>query len=126
MPLKIKVETKGTGVYLVTLEGPLDATTHVSFEKQVEHILMPTTKMVILDMQEVDYISSLGLGAIFKIRQILIKQNGNLGVTNLQPQVKKVFEAVAAMPNGIFANLQEVDDYLTEIQRNYKEKNKPY
>ncbi|NLI33918.1 MAG: hypothetical protein GX422_14245 [Deltaproteobacteria bacterium] len=37
---------------------------------------------------------------------------------NLQPQIKRVFEIINALPSlQIFSSIQELDDYLTEMQR---------
>jgi hypothetical protein len=37
---------------------------------------------------------------------------------NLQPQIKKVFEIINALPSlQVFATIEELDNYLTEMQR---------
>ena len=43
------------------------------------------------------------------------ERGGKIAFINLQPQIKKVFEILNAMPAfKVFANLQEFDDYLRE------------
>jgi hypothetical protein len=40
---------------------------------------------------------------------------------NLQPQIKKVFDIVNALPSmKIFASVDELDDYLDAIQKRVK------
>jgi anti-anti-sigma factor len=68
-------------------------------------------------MGAVHYISSMGLGVIFKTKSFLDKQGGSLIISNLQPQVKKVMSILKALPEHIFKNMEEVDAYITQIQR---------
>ncbi len=49
--------------------------------------------------------------------------NAKFGVINLQPQIRKVFDIVKAIPDSsIFASIDELDKYLDSIQRKEKEK----
>ena len=44
--------------------------------------------------------------------------NGRMVFTNLQPQIKKVFDILQAIPTlKVFANLQELDEYLDLMQK---------
>jgi sigma-B regulation protein RsbU (phosphoserine phosphatase) len=46
-------------------------------------------------------------------------------LVNPQPQVRKVFEIVKALPfETIFRNIEEADAYLSKIQRDETEKGK--
>jgi hypothetical protein len=46
------------------------------------------------------------------------EKRGKVLLLHLQPQVKKVFEIVKAIPTmAIFRDQQELDDYLFEMQR---------
>ena len=43
-------------------------------------------------------------------------------MVNLQPQIKKVFDIVKALPEQqIFTSIEEMDNYLKEIQRKVKD-----
>ena len=54
------------------------------------------------------------------------KESGVFIITNIQPQIKKVFDSVKFMPTNIFENMTEankyLDDFLGYIQR---EKDEP-
>jgi len=116
--LNIKINEKSTGVFVVDLAGPLDTYTHETFDYQMEAVLKTSTKAIILNMTGVDYVSSMGVGSIFKVRKYAKDHNIDVGVANVQPSVKKVFDAVQAMPKeAIFTSLAEIDAYLDEIQR---------
>lgn len=117
MPFQVEINKKEEGVFTVGLWGPLDTTTYTLFEKDLEPILVPSTKAIILNMHGVNYISSLGIGSIFKVRKFLKDNNGTLLLTDLQPQIQRVFETVKALPEAIFTSIEEADAYLNEIQR---------
>jgi anti-sigma B factor antagonist len=110
MALNIKLKEKEPGVFLVTLEGIIDTATTSEFEKTINGII--DSKAVILDMKKMTYITSMGLGAIFKIKKSLESRKGILVISNLQPNVQKVFELVKAIPEHVFTSLEEADTYL--------------
>lgn len=125
MPLKVVINNREPGIFSVTLFGPLDTATYTTLEKEVKPILVDSTKAVILNMEGVNYISSMGIGAVFNLRKSVQDIRGTLVITNLQPQVKKVFDTVKALPEAIFKSIEEADVYLNEIQRKVLEKDKP-
>ena len=126
MPLSIQVTEDQPGIFTVAPEGPIDSDTYFSLEQKLNSILNDTTKLVIFDMARVIYISSMGLGVIFKTRGFLEGHGGSMIITNLQPQVKKVFDIIKALPQNIFQNMEEVDAYITQIQRKEIEKKKSF
>ncbi len=78
-------------------------------------------------MEAVTYISSMGLNVMLKAKKYVEKNGGIFIITNLQPQVKKVFEIVAALPSlKVFASMEEADNYLAEIQRKEIERRGPF
>ena len=65
----------------------------------------------------------MGVGVIFKIKKILKQNSGTLLMINPQPQIKKVFEIIKVLPDEIFSSIEEADEYLSAIQKDFK-KNK--
>ena len=125
MNLKVVINKKEAGIFQVTLFGPLDTLTYSVMEKEIEYILGPTTKAIILNMEGVNYISSMGIGSVFKLAKTLKSYKGALLITNLQPQIKKVFDTVKALPEAIFSSVEEADEYLNEIQKKAMEQDNP-
>ena len=118
MPLIINIARKEGGAFTISLSGSLDSDTYTELEGKLKPILVPSTKALVFDMQGVKYISSMGLGVIFEAKESITKNNGAFILTNLQPQVKKVFEVIRALPSmNVFESLEEVDAYLAAIQR---------
>jgi anti-anti-sigma factor len=69
-------------------------------------------------MNGVTYISSAGVRVILKAKKRLAQNAGSFFMLNLQPQIKKVFEIINALPSlNVFQNIEELDNYLTEMQR---------
>lgn len=125
MPLKVSIEKKTEGAFLVTLDGRIDSDTYMHLDKEVKPILVPSTKVVILNMDKVDYISSAGLAVIFQMKKSVEANKGSFIIASLQPQVKKVFEVVKALPSeNIFESREEIDKYLDFIQKKELKKQK--
>ena len=65
-----------------------------------------------------NYLSSAGIRVILKARDALKKNNGKVTFMNLQPQIKKVFDIINALPSvQIFASIEELDEYLDAMQK---------
>ncbi len=116
--LTIDVERKADGVYLVRLGGRLDSDTYARLDEKTQSLLSPSTRVIIFDMEQVNYVSSAGLGVIFQIKKVVEGYNGSFIIASLQPHVKKVFDIVKALPrDNIFESVEEIDNYLDTIQR---------
>lgn len=125
MALNINVDKKGEGVFAVSLAGSVDSMTYMELEKTLDPLLIPSTKVLILNMEGVTYISSMGVSVILKTKKAIEKNKGDFIMINLQPQIKAVFEIIKALPNiRIFESMKEADVYLTQIQRKEIEKQK--
>ena len=73
---------------------------------------------LVLDLAELSYISSAGVRSVFKARKVLASRGGRVLVVNLQPQIRKVFDIVKAVPVAdVFASQRELDDYLDTMQK---------
>lgn len=127
MSLKVNEEKKPGDVYVFTISGSIDSDTYKLLDDRVMPVLNAGAKVIIFDMEDVEYVSSMGLNTIFKVQRTLDKTNGTFAMTNVQPQVKKVLDIVKALPSmKIFETTEEADTYFYKIQRNELEKgNKP-
>ena len=123
MSLEINVRKNEDGSVVVALAGRLDGETSNSFELKMKQVLDTSAKALILDMSRLDYISSSGLGVIFQARKIIEAGGGVILLANLQPQIAKVFEIVKSLPKEcVFENMEEVDRYLSAMQKDVIEK----
>ncbi|WP_255682809.1 STAS domain-containing protein [Dyella sp. 2HG41-7] len=120
MTFELRIESLRPEKSTLHLQGRLDALTFGDFDKKAESVLaqMAERGTVVLDLSALNYISSAGLRSIAKIRKVMRARNGQTLILNPQVQVRKVFDIVKATPlKEIFANEQELDDYLARIQQ---------
>ncbi|WP_045726715.1 STAS domain-containing protein [Xanthomonas sp. GPE 39] len=102
----------------ITLSGRLDTHTYQTLDDALAPLLATPITTLVLDLSQLDYISSAGIRSIFKARKVLAAREGQVLVVNPAPQIRKVFDLVKAVPlNEIFTSLQELDAYLDEMQR---------
>ena len=111
--LKVVLKELCAGTFRIMLDGPMDTLTHETFDHYMERILITSTKEIILDMSGVNYISSMGVGSLFKVRKFSKENQVKFSLAGLQPQVKMVLDTIQAMPaESIFKDIKELDEYL--------------
>ncbi len=114
-PLHVKIEASRDrpGLFTVTPHGPIDSDSYLDFDDKIKPLLVPSTKGIVLDLANVDYISSAGLGVLFTMKKFLKQNNGDVSFSNLKPQIKRLFEIVNALPKEtLFSSTEEADAYL--------------
>jgi anti-sigma B factor antagonist len=117
MLLNISTEQKIESATRVALSGSLDSDTAPDLGRELDPILNRQPKALIFDMADLDFISSAGLRVVLKTKKSVERYGGELAMVHLKPQVAKVFEIVEALPSmSIFANVEEMDEYLQVIQ----------
>jgi len=102
----------------VGLAGALNTDTAPGFEEQLQAVINDSYSLTVLDMKDLDYISSAGLRVIFKAAKQSKAAGNRLAAANRKPHIDKVFEILKALPDmAVFANDQELDDYLDSMQQ---------
>lgn len=102
----------------VALSGRLDTNTYQALDEKLAPLLGSEVTSLVLDLAGLEYISSAGIRSLFKARKALAAHGGKVLVANPQPQIRKVFDLVKAVPmNEIFASVAEADAYLDAMQR---------
>ena len=112
---------KDNSVARVSLVGALNSDTAPDFEQRLQTAVDEGYSLTVLDMKELDYISSAGLRVIFKAAKQAKATGNRLAAANRKPHIDKVFEILKALPDmAVFANDQELDDYLESMQSKVK------
>ncbi len=128
MHIKVNSNKDREGFYTVLPYGPIDSDTYLDFNDKITPLLVKNTKGITLDLANVDYISSAGLGVLFTMKKFFKDNGGHLLFCNLKPQIVRLFEIVNALPKEtLFKNADEADAYLylmmnQEIERNNEKK----
>jgi anti-anti-sigma factor len=105
----------------VALAGALNTDTAPGFEQTLQEVIDSGHSITVLDMKELDYISSAGLRVIFKAAKEAKNAGNRMAAANRKPHIDKVFEILKALPDmAVFANDQELDDYLDSMQKKAK------
>ena len=86
------IEEIQSGINIFKLNGRLDSNTSQGFEKKIFQAIDDGSKSVIIDFQDLDYISSAGLRVIFKATKALKREEGKMMLCDMQDYVKEVFE----------------------------------
>jgi anti-sigma B factor antagonist len=106
-------EDKRDHVHIFSLSGRLDSSTSPTLEENINQVLENGPNNIILNFEDLDYISSAGLRVILKTTKDLKVKKGKLLLCSMQDYVREVFE-IAGFDTflPISANL---DDALKQI-----------
>ena len=118
MSFTVKVKEKQVGVFTVFPEGSLDANTSSILKDKVDSLLGSAAKVIVFDLAGLQYISSAGVRIFLSTKKVMKGRGGKFVLMNPQPQVKKVFKIINALPSfTIFKDVAELDQYLLSIQK---------
>ena len=118
MSLQVTLDQKSADIWQVTLVGSLDTDTAAQCEAQLQPILVAATKRIVINMAELDYISSAGIRVLASTTKKMKANGGSVAVTQVQPQIQKVLEIVKALPAlNIFKDMAEADEYFDAMQK---------
>ena len=83
--------TEQDGIDILALAGRMDATTTPEFESAARALLAQGKNRVIVDMADLEYISSAGLRGILGFVKSIKAASGRLAFCSLQPMAAEVF-----------------------------------
>lgn len=118
MALTTRISADRTFSKRVSIGGRLDTITAPELEVELDNVTKEDIGLLVFDLGNLEYISSAGLRVIFKATKAMKTKGGQCGVLKMQPQIKKVFDIVKALPDiPIFKDDQEMDEYLDAMQQ---------
>ncbi len=117
MTLKVNTSLKKPGIFVVAPIGAIDAAAHGIFQEKMNSVLHQNPDLIVFDMEFTEYINSMGIRVLIKTKKAMKQRGGKIVFINLQPQIKKVFDILNALPSlKVFASVQELDNYLDAMQ----------
>ena len=117
MTLQVNTDSFSDTVRIV-LNGELNTLTASQLEQQINDTVTPQTMALIMDLENLSFVSSAGLRIFAKAQKIMKAQNGRAYFVRPSPQVKKVFDIVKVVKvSDVFTSDDELDDYLAAMQR---------
>ena len=111
--LEIMAEEKNE-VTILHLKGFLDAYTFQDFEDKLKELISEEKVKIVVAMDELDYISSAGLGVFMSVIGQVRTRGGDIKLTQLNSKVYKVFELLG------FTKLFQTFDNIEEAAENFK------
>lgn len=91
LSMDIKQESEGS-IVILALNGRLDTLNHSILENEMDVLFEKMQKEIILDCQNLDYVSSSGLRILLKALNQVKTLQGRFSICSLQPQIIKVFK----------------------------------
>jgi anti-sigma B factor antagonist len=89
--MDITVSSKGR-VAVVVVGGKLDLASAGRLKERVQSLLEERRCLIHLDMKEVDFINSSGLGALVSLMKEIRVHKGRLTISDMAPYVNEIFE----------------------------------
>jgi anti-anti-sigma factor len=118
MSLAIEIYKSDGGKCRIELIGRLDTNTASDFDAKVGALDNKEFPIQVVDLAGLEYVSSAGVRSLFKARKGAHDAGGQLLLVNPQPQVKKVFDIIKALPStSVFESQEEMDRYLDAMQK---------
>ena len=90
--MNYKIEMKDEVVVIYVREERLDAHNSDELKGEMQKQFEAGSKNLLIDLNDVRFIDSSGLGALVSGFKNAISHQGNLKLSSLQPQVKSMFE----------------------------------
>jgi anti-sigma B factor antagonist len=118
MSLKVTGREHGEAVRRLYPVGSLDGNTSPMLRNELEALRGAVGRTITFDLKDLSYLSGAGLEAILAAMKAIEARGGEVVLTNLRPQVRKVFDIIQTVPTlSIFRNVEELDRYLDRMQR---------
>jgi anti-sigma B factor antagonist len=90
--MDIKCRESGSGVLVVDVSGDLDARSAGDLKLAMNEKIEGGSVWVLVNLSEVPYMDSAGLGVLVSGLKNTNRQNGDLRLWGLQPDVRNIFE----------------------------------
>jgi anti-sigma B factor antagonist len=110
MELRIR---KSQEIYIIDVQGELDLYNSYKLKELLGKMLEKKIERFIINLDEVEYIDSSGIGALIYIFSTLKKLNHKLAITNIHGSVKRVIEMTKLM--GFFPVTETLDEAIQMV-----------
>ncbi len=107
LSISISEDSIDRTITLLSVSGSIDTTTAPDFEKKFQSVLKDNKFKLVMDLKDVNYISSAGWGIfVSEIKRIRTKK-GDLVLSGMSPEVMEVFQLLEF--NSILKAFPNVD-----------------
>jgi anti-anti-sigma factor len=85
-------QEKQDTVSIVGIKGRLDASSCAALEQELSTLVSGGTKQLVLNLENMDYVSSAGLRVLLVVAKKLGASNGKFALYGLKDHIKEVFD----------------------------------
>lgn len=85
-------ESRRDGTVVITPAGRIDSTTASDFDKHMNAVIDRGDSWIVVDMSQLDYISSMGLSVFLSAAKKIKAADGRLALAGFNNRVRLVFE----------------------------------
>ena len=96
--MEIIMETLDDRLVFFGVSGRVDALTSPQLEQELMSALAQQGKFCVLDLTQVDYMSSAGLRVLLMCKKTAARNKGTFALCGLQESVRKILEMVGYLP----------------------------
>ena len=119
LKLSVAASEKSAGLFIIHPVGSIDTMTYPVLKKEMERIFESNPEIILFDMTQVKYVNLRGLRVILKTIVEMTHRSGRVYLTNLQPEIKKMFEVMnEALPKWVFESRKLWENYFDAIYNN--------
>ena len=111
MELKIR---KNGDVYIIDVNGEMDLYNSYKLKELVMKMIEKNVNLFIINLEQVNYIYTSGIGALIYICSTIKMMNLKLAISNIHGSVKKVIELTKLM--GYFPIANSVEEALLMVK----------
>ncbi|MFC1517886.1 STAS domain-containing protein [Candidatus Margulisiibacteriota bacterium] len=110
LDLKINIK-KDKGIPVIILNGEIDVYTYPQLNEAMEKIIHDGNYNIVINLEDVRYIDSTGLGVLANSASKILTHKGQLNIVCTKPQVRKIFMVSGLM----YKNLSLFDNEGTAL-----------
>lgn len=113
--MDIKVDTKQVkNGHVIEVQGEIDVYTSPRVKETINKLIEDKNYNLIINLEEVRYIDSTGLGVLIGALKRVREHNGSINLICTNPQIKKIFNITGLVKIfGIFKNEDEAISNLS-------------
>ena len=86
------IEEVQDGIKIFRLKGRLDSNTSQGLEDELFRAISDGSKKIIVDFENLDYISSAGLRVVLKANKALLREDGRVILCSMYKYIREIFK----------------------------------
>jgi anti-sigma B factor antagonist len=111
MELKIR---KNEAIYIIDVLGEMDLYNSYKLKELLMKMIEKKIEQFVINLEDVEYIDSSGIGALIYITSTIKKMNLKLAITNVHGSVKKVIELTKL--SGFFPIVSNLEEAVKNME----------